>query len=154
MRTWAHTNPPETEHKVQLRRHSCQAELWNANAMARYQYVEGLRRGVMACARLSSVNDAAAWILRITQDNPHAVLIVDWPHAEGRVWQVAQSLFGEGTEATRQWAEAQLDLLWQSQGAKIVSALDSLPQNEGVRQAQEYFAKHPALSEPRLPYRQ
>lgn len=136
-------NPPETERRVQLRRHSCQAGLWEANTMARYQYVEGVRRGVMACQRLTSVNDAAAWILRITQDNfPQAVLIVDWPHAEGRVWQVAQSLFGEGSEATRQWAKAQLDLLWQGQGAQIVSALESCPQSEAVRQAQEYFAKH------------
>jgi hypothetical protein len=86
-----------TEGRVKLSRHSCQAGLWDADTMARYQYVEGLRRGVMACERLSSVNDAALWIRRITQENfPQAVFIVDWPHAQEHLWQVAQSLFAQG----------------------------------------------------------
>lgn len=133
----------EPERRVHLSRHSCQAGLWDADTMARYQYVEGLRRGAPACERLTSVNDAAAWILRITADNfPRAALIVDWPHAQGRVWQVAQSLFGEGTGAARQWAETQVARLWQGRGAEIVAALADFPHSEEARRAGGYFAEH------------
>jgi len=51
---------------VRLRGHSCQAGLWDADTMGSYQYVEGLRRGVEHCPGLTSVNDAASWIERIT----------------------------------------------------------------------------------------
>jgi hypothetical protein len=127
---------------VTLGDHSCQAGLWDADTMAQYQYLEGLRRGLLGCQRLSSVNDAAAWIARITQDNfPEAVMVVDWPHAEGRVWSVANSLFGKGTESARQWAEAQSDALWQGQGEQIVAALQRFSQDE-ARRAQGYFSEH------------
>lgn len=133
----------ETGRRVALSAHSCQAGLWDADMMARYQYLEGLRRGVMGCERLSSVNDAASWIARITQDNfPQATFIIDWPHAKGRLWQAAQSLFGEGTEAAQRWAAAQTDLLWHSQGARVVSALEGFPHREEARRARGYFADH------------
>ncbi|NLX43926.1 MAG: hypothetical protein GXY79_10665 [Chloroflexi bacterium] len=138
----------DPERRVQLSRHSCQAGLWDADTMARYQYVEGLRCGAPACARLGSVNDAAAWILRcshrwITADNfPQAALIVDWPHAQGRVWQVAHSLFGEGTEAARRWAETQVERLWQGRRAEIIAALADFPHSAEARRARAYFTQH------------
>lgn len=133
----------EKGNAVTLRDHSCQAGLWDADTMARYQYLEGLRRGLLRCRRLSSVNDAAAWITRITKDNfPRATLILDWPHATGRVWGVAHRLFGEGTESARQWAEAQIDALWQGQSAHLVEALEPFVSQEDARRAQGYFAKH------------
>jgi hypothetical protein len=131
------------EQRVRLSGHSCQAGLWDADTMARHQYLEGVRRGVMDCERLSSVNDAAAWIARITLDNfPEAILIVDWPHADGRLWQVAHSLYGEGTESARQWAQEKAALLWKGQGARVVSALKNLPDSQDARRAQSYFLEH------------
>lgn len=133
----------DTERGVTLSRHSCQMGLWDADTMARYQYLEGLRRGLWDCEKLSSVNDAAAWILRITQDNfPQATLIVDWPHAQQHLWQAAYDLYGEGTESARQWAEAHTDLLWQGQGAEILSALEPLTEDEDARRAHDYLANH------------
>jgi hypothetical protein len=49
-----------------LTRHSYQAGLWNADEMGQHQYLEGARRQVGLCQRLSSVNDGAPWIDRIT----------------------------------------------------------------------------------------
>lgn len=134
---------PESGCRVALSAHSCQAGLWDADMMGSYQYLEGLRRGVMGCERLSSVNDGASWIARITQDNfPQATFIIDWPHAKGRLWQAAHSLFGQGSEAAQRWAAVQSDLLWQSQGARVVSALESFPHSEEARRTRGYFADH------------
>ena len=133
----------EKGRKVKLDEHSCQAGLWDADTMARHQYLEGLRRGLIACEKLSSVNDAAPWIGRITEDNfPHVVLIVDWPHAKQRLFTVAQELFGEGNEAATEWAEAKTDLLWQGDVAAITSALKAFPDDETAYRAQSYFEGH------------
>jgi hypothetical protein len=129
---------------VKLQDHSYQAGLWDADTMARYQYVEGLRRGLHRCAQLSSVNDAAAWILRITRDNfPQAEIIVDWSHAQERVWTVAHEAFGQGTPRAQQWAESHVDTLWEGQAWQVAQAITNLSiQRDAVRQAQGYFASH------------
>jgi hypothetical protein len=76
-------------------------------------YAEGLRRGVDQVQRLSSVNDGAPWIERITLTSfPEAVQIVDWSHASERLWTVGQAVYGEGSEKTKAWVEASLDALW------------------------------------------
>jgi hypothetical protein len=81
---------------VKLKGHSYQAGLWDADTMALHQYAEGLRRGIDRCPRLSSVNDGAPWIERITDLNfPEAVQILDWSHAEGKLWTVSKAVFGE-----------------------------------------------------------
>jgi hypothetical protein len=44
--------------------------------MTLHQYTEGLRRGVDRCQQLSSVNDGAPWIERMTYTNfPEAVQV-------------------------------------------------------------------------------
>jgi hypothetical protein len=138
----------ESDPLVELGQHSYQAGLWDADTMGQQQYAEGLRRGLDHCSRLSSVNDAAAWIERITGTNfPQAVQIVDWSHASGRVWTVAQEVLGAHTAQARQWAETQLDQLWQGQVESVVQALQHL--NVGrqhyppeVQQAPGYFQAH------------
>ncbi|MGB3906324.1 MAG: hypothetical protein WBB22_15550, partial [Anaerolineae bacterium] len=98
---------------VKLKGHSYQAGLWDADTMALHQYTEGLRRGIDHCQRLSSVNDGAPWIERITELNfPEAVQIVDWPHAEGKLWKVGKAVFGEQSPEGKEWVEDQLDHLW------------------------------------------
>jgi len=79
-------------------RHSYQVGLWNADEMGQHQYLEGARRQVGLCRRLTSVNDGAPWIDRITTSNyPQAIQIIDWYHADERLWKVAKAAFGEGT---------------------------------------------------------
>ena len=103
---------------VELSRHSYQAGLWDADTMAQYQYAEGLRRGIDLCRKLSSVNDGAIWIKRITATNfSHAQQIVDWRHASDHLWAVANAVCGEHTAQARQWTEEHLDFLWNGQVA-------------------------------------
>jgi hypothetical protein len=130
---------------VTLKQHSYQAGLWDADEMALHQYTEGLRRGIDHCQRLSSVNDGAVWIERITDTNfPNAVQIVDWSHASGRLWSVAKAVYGEQTPQTQQWVEQQLDHLWKGQVEQVVQTLEAMDLTHGswpneVRQAPGYF---------------
>lgn len=129
---------------VKLKAHSCQAGVWEADTMARYQYAEGLRRGLEKCPKLSSVNDAAAWIGRITEENfPQAEQIVDWSHAAGWVWKVAHELYGEGSSEAKRWAKGKLDKLWRGSAQDIAQAIGHLDaEGDIVRQAEGYFTSH------------
>jgi len=130
---------------VKLREHSYQAGLWEADEMARHQYAEGVRRGIDRCERLSSVNDAAQWIRRITAFNfPEAVQIVDWDHACGRLWAVGQAVYGEQSPQGKEWVEHQLDSLWEGRVDSVEMALKHLNLDSGkwpdeVRQTPGYF---------------
>ena len=133
------------EIRILLTRHSYQAGLWNADEMGQHQYLEGARRQVGLCRRLSSVNDGAPWIDRITTSNyPQAVQIIDWYHADERLWKVANAAFGEGSLQSQQWVEKQADLLWHGRVKEVVNALDALDWNhiscmDDVRQSPAYF---------------
>jgi hypothetical protein len=130
---------------VTLAQHSYQAGLWDADTMALYQYAEGLRRGLDYCPKRSSVNDGALWIKRITDLNfPGVPQIVDWSHAAGHLWSVANAVHGEQTAAAKQWVEPQLDQLWCGQVAQVVETLDQLDLQqprwpELVQEAPNYF---------------
>ena len=130
---------------VKLKGHSYQGGLWDADAMALYQYAEGLRRGLDHCQRLSSVNDGALWIGRITYLNfPEAVQIVDWSHAKGKLWKVSKAVFGEQSPEGKGWVEKQLDHLWAGEVTKVEAALEELDLGQErwpdeVRQAPGYF---------------
>lgn len=130
---------------VRLEHHSYQAGLWDADQMARFQYAEGLRRTIDRCKRLSSVNDGAPWIERITGTNfPHALQIIDWTHAEQRLWKVATEVWGDQTSPGNRWVERQLNDLWASCTPEVIRALDDLALDQPgysaeVQQAPDYF---------------
>lgn len=131
--------------RVTLKQHSYQAGLWDADDMGQHQYLEGIRRGLDGCRRLSSVNDGAVWIERITATNyPSAVQITDWGHADERLWNVAKAAFGEGTARTQQWAETYVDQLWYGRVENVVSALHALDWEhitctDNIRSSPGYF---------------
>jgi hypothetical protein len=131
---------------VRLHASSYQAGFWDADTMANYQYAEGLRRGVPQCPILSSTNDAAGWIDRITTANfPGVVSIVDWIHANQRVWAVGNEVFGEGTSAAQQWVSSQLDGLWEGKALEVAHAIATQHSSSTiVTQAQGYFESYHA----------
>jgi hypothetical protein len=130
---------------VTLSRHSYQAGLWDADTFAPYQYAEGLRRGLDHCAQVTSTNDGAPWIERVTRFNfPEVPQIIDWSHATQHVWTVAHDVYGEHTPAAQRWADTQLDALWDGHVAEVVQTLDRLlleqePHPPLVQQAPDYF---------------
>jgi len=116
--------------------------------MAPHQYAEGVRRGIDRCQRLSSVNDGAIWIQRITAMNfPTAVQIVDWRHAGERLWTVGQAVFGERSAPAKEWVDHQLDSLWEGRVRSVERALEVLNLDQEkwpdeVRQAPGYFSNN------------
>jgi hypothetical protein len=130
---------------VELQRHSYQAGLWDADAMAVHQYAEALRRGLDYSRKRGSVNDGAIWIKRITDLNfPGITQVVDWNHAGDHLWAVGNALCGEQTPAAKQWTERHLDLLWDGRVTEVVAALDRLDLRQErypalVREAPDYF---------------
>jgi hypothetical protein len=99
----------DSEARILLTRHSYQAGLWNADEMGQHQYLEGARRQAHLCPRLTSVNDGAPWIERITTHNyPHVIQIIDWSHAEeviescqSRFWRRRPSISTMGRKTNR-----------------------------------------------------
>jgi hypothetical protein len=130
---------------VELLRHSYQAGLWDADAMALHQYAEAMRAGLDYSRKRSSVNDGAIWIKRITDLNFRGIIqIVDWKHAGDHLRAVGNALCGEQTPAAKQWTERHLDLLWDGCTDEVVSVLDRLDLRQErypalVREAPDYF---------------
>ncbi len=113
--------------RVKLDQHSYVAGVWDADGFGRYQYAEGLRRGLDTVETLTSVNDGAPWIGRVTGTNwPEAVQILDWPHAVGHVYHVAKVVWGEGSTSGMQWAQARVDELWSGRVEDVLQALSGL----------------------------
>ena len=134
----------EQDNVVRLSRHSYYASLCDADMFAPYQYVEGLRRGFDLLERASSVNDGAPWIERITRMNfSHATQIVDWSHGTGRLWGVANVIYGEGQAEGAAWVERRKDELWTGQVSQVMAELDRLDLTQStideVRQTPGYF---------------
>jgi hypothetical protein len=136
---------PKPDPQVALKQHSYQVGLWDADEMGQHQYLEGTRRQVEQCQRISSVNDGAPWIERITASNySQAIQIIDWGHADERLWKVAKAAFGEGSLPTQHWAEQQIDHLWHGRVEDVLSALHALDWShitclDEVRQSPAYF---------------
>ena len=141
--TKSETSPSEV--RILLKQHSYQVGLWNADEMGQHQYLEGARRQIELCSRLSSVNDGAPWINRITLSNyPQATQIIDWYHADERLWKVSKAAFGEGSLQTQHWVEKQAELLWHGRVKEVVNALYALDWTQitcldDVRQSPAYF---------------
>lgn len=114
------------EPQMMLEGHSYQAGLWDADQMAAYQYLEGQRRQVGQCDKVSSTNDGARWIERITAENfPQATQIVDWFHAAEKMWHIGKQTIADKEERTH-WVTQRLDDLWWGRLTPVNSALDQV----------------------------
>jgi hypothetical protein len=117
--------------RVKLDQHSYVGGMWEADEFARYQYAEGLRRGLDSVETLTSVNDGAPWISRVTKTNwPEAPQILDWPHATEHVYDAAKVIWGEGSAAGKEWAEARVQELWSGRVEDTLRALRELTQKQ------------------------
>jgi hypothetical protein len=106
----------DEEKEVHLTRHSYRAGLWEAKDFAKQQWAEGCRRGLEKAKQIVSVNDGAAWIWWIiAMCYAPCVEIIDWWHAVQKIWETANSLYGQGEQQTTIWAEQLKSLLWAGQ---------------------------------------
>ena len=114
------------EPQMMLEQHSYQAGWWNADKMGEHQYLEGLRRNLPNCPRVSSPNDGAKWIERITRENfPNVTQIVDWFHASEKMWHIGKETIANKQERS-EWAARRLDDLWMGRLPVVNSELEKV----------------------------
>ena len=122
--------PPEQE--MMLEEHSYQVGLWEASQMRKHQYRTGLRRELENCPIVSSTNDGALWIKRITAENfPNAVQIVDWFHAAEKIWKIGKETISN-QEKRQTWAEDRLNDLWMGRLENVRIDLRSLDTRRAI----------------------
>lgn len=114
------------EPQMMLTKHSYQAGLWDANEMGRHQYLEGVRRGIPTCPKVSSPNDGAQWINRITAENfPNATQIIDWFHAAEKMWHIGKQTISD-KQRRADWVGKRLDDLWMGRLSAVNTALEKV----------------------------
>jgi len=114
------------EPQMMLEKHSYQAGWWNADKMGEHQYLEGLRRDLLDCPRVSSPNDGAKWIDRITKENfPHVTQIVDWFHATEKMWHIGKQTIADKQERS-DWVTKRLNDLWMGRLPVVNSELEKV----------------------------
>jgi len=120
------------EPQLMLEKHSYQAGLWVADKMGQHQYLEGLRRQVDHCPKVSSTNDGAKWIERITAENfPQVTQIVDWFHATEKMWHIGKQTIADKQERV-DWVTGRLDDLWMGSLSTVNTALDNVDTNRAI----------------------
>jgi hypothetical protein len=105
---------------------------------------EGLRRGLLAADEVVVLGDGAHWIWTIAEKHfPRATQILDWYHASEYVWNAASAIWGEASRQRCEWAHTQLDKLWESKVAEVLSELERwISRGEAVEAALNYYREH------------
>lgn len=90
-------------------------------------YVLALRRGLKTALEVIFIGDGAKWIWKLADYHfPEAVQIVDWYHAEERLWDISRTVFGEGAETTTEWVQQQLKRLMEGKVEEVITCLSEL----------------------------
>lgn len=114
------------EPQMMLEKHSYQAGWWDADETGKHQYLEGLRRDLPNCPKISSPNDGARWIERITRENfPNVPQIVDWFHASEKMWHIGKETIVNKQERSK-WVTKQLEHLWMGCLSEVNSELEKV----------------------------
>ena len=84
----------------------------SAEAFQRLAIVEMHRRGVEHAKEIAAIMDGAEWEQGFTDYHcPHAIRILDFPHAAEHVNGIGEALYGERTPESRTWLEEHLHRL-------------------------------------------
>jgi hypothetical protein len=87
-------------------------------------YVLATKRGYEQALAVIFLGDGAKWIWNISSYHfPRAVQILDWYHAEERLWDVGRSVYGEGTKKTDEWVGKQLEYLSKGDAEAVIISL-------------------------------
>lgn len=73
------------------------------------------------------LSDGAEWIRQLCAWLPIPVLLIlDLFHVKHRIWEVAQGLYGSKTPQSREWAEAQCQLIEEGRAIQVIKGLREL----------------------------
>jgi len=96
----------------------------NSERFGWHLWLAACRCGFRQAKEAVYLGDAAGWIR--SEHNRHfgrATFIIDWYHASEHVWDCGKVLFGQGTEATAEWVDKRLDLLWDGWTKRLLDDL-------------------------------
>jgi len=100
------------------------SRLMETESFGRAALVETHRRGVETTSQVVAVTDGAVWEQGfIDYHREDAARVLDFPHAAGYVAQVGSAVWGEGTEATKEWLSKQLHILKHEGPTEVLSEL-------------------------------
>jgi len=104
----------------------------NAEYFGKKLYVLAARRGLRTAYEIVFIGDGAQWIWKLARYHfPEAVQIVDWYHAEERLWDIGRAVYGEGTQATNEWVQQQLKRLMEGKVEEVIASLSELSVSNG-----------------------
>lgn len=93
-------------------------------------WAQMLKLGFDRAKLLVVLSDGAKWIRNLCKWLPGKVfLILDLYHVKHKVWEMGATIFGERSQETRQWAEAQCQRIEEGQAQEVIQALEALKQN-------------------------
>lgn len=104
------------------------------------------------------IADGARWLWEMADlQFPEAIQILDWYHLSEHVHQAAAVVFGEGSDAAKQWSEARLDELWNGHSTNTLVAIGqqrascrSPSKREALRKLRQYLEhNHRRIDYPR-----
>jgi hypothetical protein len=99
-------------------------DIKEAEEFGRLVYLKGRQQGAHKAEEVVFVADGAKWIWNVVEEHfPEAGQIVDWYHAAEHIWEVAHTVYGEGSDAAQDWAEERLDELWEGDLKHVLQAL-------------------------------
>jgi hypothetical protein len=93
------------------------------------------------------IADGAQWLWKLAEQYfSSAVQILDWYHLAEHVHKAARILWGEGTDAAKQWSKRLKDELWEGRGQSTLefvraelAKLRSQPKREALQELETYL---------------
>lgn len=111
------------------------SHLGHWQTFAQLVWIELLRQRFDQAKRLVILSDGAEWIRSLATWLPMpAMLILDLFHVKKRIWEVANALYGERTDAARQWAQTQCQRVEAGATPEVIAALRFLRPRRKVAQ--------------------
>lgn len=90
-------------------------------------YVEACRRGCSEVNRRIVLGDGAHWIWNMAKTHfPDAIEIVDWYHADERLWEVSREVYGENSSRAAEWVEVCIDQFFEDRVDAVISRIKRL----------------------------
>jgi hypothetical protein len=143
--------PGEVDKGVKLVEKSFVGHFAGPDMVFNHIQTEYFRRGFHKLQTLHGISDGGPWIMPrielLAQEGQEVSLILDWWHADERVAQAANSLYGSGTDAAKSWRTDTRSDLWYDRleafFLKLQQAIDDAKTPEDREKLQEhhdYFA--------------
>lgn len=109
-----------------------------ADRFAEVATAELHRRGTFAAREVVGVADGAAWCQQFYAYHlPHAIRILDFPHAAEQLSRAAHACFGPGP-AAEDWAQSQRARLLSGEADAVCQAVSALPVTQAADPAEAY----------------